>query len=68
MVLPIIPKWRAPHKNRTGQPVRIGDAEVYEADAVVMHQGMPFVLLGNSDLNRFQMRRANDRMVLERWF
>ncbi len=48
--------------------MRIGDAEVYEADAVVMHQGMPFVLLGNSDLNRFQMRRANDRMVLERWF
>jgi len=26
---------------------------------------MPFVLLGNSYLNRFQMRRDNDQMVLE---
>jgi aspartyl protease family protein len=27
---------------------------------------MPFVLLGNSYLNRFQMRRDNDQMVLDR--
>ncbi len=46
--------------------VRIGDVEVYEVDAVVTPQGMPFVLLGNSYLNRFQMRRDNDQMVLER--
>jgi len=46
--------------------VRIGDVEVYEVDAVVTPQAMPFVLLGNSYLNRFQMRRDNDQMVLER--
>jgi aspartyl protease family protein len=27
---------------------------------------MPFVLLGNSFLARFQMKRDNDQMVLER--
>ncbi len=46
--------------------VRIGDVEVYDVDAIVTPQGMPFVLLGNSYLNRFQMRRDNDQMVLER--
>ena len=46
--------------------VRIGDVEIYEVDAVVTPQAMPFVLLGNSYLTRFQMRRDNDLMVLER--
>jgi aspartyl protease family protein len=27
---------------------------------------LPFVLLGNSFLGRFQMKRENDQMVLER--
>ena len=46
--------------------VRIGDVEIYEVDAVVTPQALPFVLLGNSYLSRFQMRRDNDLMVLER--
>lgn len=46
--------------------VRIGDVEVYEVDAVVSQQPMPFVLLGNSFLNRFEMKRNNDQMILER--
>ena len=46
--------------------VRIGDVEVYDVDAVVTAQRMPFVLLGNSFLNRFQMRRDADIMVLTR--
>ena len=46
--------------------VRIGDVEVYEVDAVVGEQPMPYVLLGNSFLTRFQMKRDNDQMVLER--
>ena len=46
--------------------LRLGDVEVYEVDAVVLPQSMPFVLLGNSFLSRFQMRRDNDQMVLER--
>ncbi len=46
--------------------VRIGDVEVYDVDAVVTSQRMPFVLLGNSFLGRFQMRRDADIMVLTR--
>ena len=45
--------------------VRIGDVEIYDVDASVLPAGMPYVLLGNSFLNRFQMRRDNDQMVLE---
>ena len=46
--------------------VRVGDVEVYDVDALVSPQPMPFVLLGNSFLTRFQMKRENDQMVLER--
>jgi aspartyl protease family protein len=46
--------------------VRVADVEVREVDAVVSQEGMPFVLLGNSFLTRFQMRRENDQMVLDR--
>ncbi|RYX88438.1 MAG: TIGR02281 family clan AA aspartic protease, partial [Comamonadaceae bacterium] len=46
--------------------VRIGDVEIFEVDAVVTPQSMPFVLLGNSYLSRFQMQRDNDQMVLTR--
>jgi aspartyl protease family protein len=48
--------------------VRIGDVEVHDVDAVVTPQSMPYVLLGNSFLTRFQMKRDNDQMVLERRF
>jgi aspartyl protease family protein len=46
--------------------VRVGDVEVHDVDASVVPAGMPFVLLGNSFLGRFQMKRENDQMVLER--
>jgi aspartyl protease family protein len=46
--------------------VRVGDVEIYEVDGVVMPTNMPFILLGNSFLARFQMKRDNDQMVLER--
>lgn len=46
--------------------VKVGDVEVYEVDAVVSPAAMPFVLLGNSFLSRFQMKRDNDQMVLEK--
>lgn len=46
--------------------VRVGDVEVFEVDAIVSPAPMPYVLLGNSFLNRFQMQRNNDQMVLER--
>jgi aspartyl protease family protein len=44
--------------------MRVGDVEVYNVDAVVTPGAMPFVLLGNSFLTRFQMTRDNDQLVL----
>ncbi len=46
--------------------VRIQDVEVHDVDAAVLPQGMPHVLLGNSFLTRFQMKRENDVMTLTR--
>ncbi|MCJ0762234.1 retropepsin-like aspartic protease family protein [Variovorax terrae] len=48
--------------------VRVNDVEVYGVEAVVTPEPMPFVLLGNSFLSRFTMRRDNDLMVLDRRF
>ena len=48
--------------------VRIGDVMVYNVDAIVSPAPMPYVLLGNSYLTRFQMRRENDRMTLDKRF
>ena len=45
--------------------VRVGEVELTQVAAVVLPQPMPFVLLGNSFLTRFQMRRDNDVMRLE---
>lgn len=46
--------------------VRVGDVEVYNVDAVVVPSEMPIVLLGNSFLSRFSMRRDGDVMRLEK--
>lgn len=46
--------------------VRIGDVEIFDVEATVVPVGMPYVLLGNSFLGRFQMKRDNDLLVLER--
>jgi aspartyl protease family protein len=59
----IVPAWRM-----TLGSVRIGDVEVHNVDALVTPQAMPYILLGNSFLTRFQMKRDNDQMVLERRF
>jgi aspartyl protease family protein len=48
--------------------VRIGDVQVYNVDATVLPAPLPHVLLGNSFLTRFQMRRENDRLTLEKRF
>lgn len=55
--------WRV-----TLNTVRVGDVMVSGVEAVVTPGGMPYVLLGNSFLSRFQMNRNNDQMVLERRF
>ena len=55
--------WRV-----TLNTVRVGDVMVSGVEAVVSPGSMPYVLLGNSFLSRFQMNRNNDQMVLERRF
>jgi aspartyl protease family protein len=46
--------------------VRLGDVEIANVAAVVLPSDMPVVLLGNSFLNRFNMRRDNDVMRLDK--
>lgn len=46
--------------------IKVGDAQVYNVAGIVLPQSMPFVLLGNSFLTRFQMQRTNDQLTLER--
>jgi len=46
--------------------VRIGDVQLYDVDATVLPSQMPFILLGNSFLNRFQMKRENDKLTLDK--
>jgi aspartyl protease family protein len=46
--------------------VRVGDVQVYHVQAVVMPASTDRVLLGNSFLTRFQMKRENDQMTLDR--
>ena len=46
--------------------VRIGDVQVFNVEAVIVPAPMEQVLLGNSFLTRFQMKRENDRLTLDR--
>ena len=46
--------------------VRVGDAQVFGVSAIVLPQPMPYVLLGNTFLTRFQMQRNNDQLTLEK--
>jgi aspartyl protease family protein len=48
--------------------VRLGDVVVYDVAAIVSPQPMPYVLLGNTFLTRFQMQRTNDQLTLEKRF
>lgn len=45
--------------------VRVGEVEVTQVGAVVMPQPLPYLLLGNSFLSRFQMQRLNDELRLQ---
>lgn len=44
--------------------LRIQEVEVFNVDAIVLPTPMPFILLGNSYLTRFQMKRDNDVLTL----
>lgn len=48
--------------------VRVGDVTVYNVDATVVPAQMDQILLGNSFLSRFQMRRENDTLTLDKRF
>jgi aspartyl protease family protein len=48
--------------------VRVGEVTVYDVEASVVAASMPFVLLGNSYLSRFQMKRENDLLTLDKRF
>ena len=55
---------RVPVSLVTLSSVRVGEVEVANVQAVVMPTAMEHVLLGNSFLTRFQMKRDNDVMRL----
>ena len=46
--------------------VRIGDVQVFNVEAAVVPAQMEQVLLGNSFLMRFQMKRENDTLTLDK--
>ena len=46
--------------------VKMGSVEVFNVDAVILPAEMPMILLGNSFLSRFSMRRDSDVMRLEK--
>ena len=48
--------------------VRIGDVVVYDVEAMIVPGQMEFILLGNSFLTRFQMKRENETMTLSKRF
>lgn len=57
---------RVPVYAVTLSSVRVGDVEVANVDALVLPAAMPHILLGNSFLTRFSMRRENEVMRLEK--
>jgi aspartyl protease family protein len=57
---------RVPAFGVTLNSVRVGDVEVANVEAVVLPAAMPHILLGNSFLMRFQMKRENDILRLEK--
>ena len=48
--------------------VQVGEVTLYNVEALVIPGSLPYVLLGNSFLNRFQMQRDSDVMTLTRRF
>jgi aspartyl protease family protein len=48
--------------------VRVGEVTLYNIEAIVLPASMDQVLLGNSFLSRFQMKRENDMLTLDKRF
>lgn len=58
----------APAYKVTLNSVKVGDIELNQVDAMVQEQGLPLILLGMSFLNRTEMRREGEQMVLTKRF
>jgi len=48
--------------------VKVGDIEINQVDALIQEQGLSIILLGMSFLNRTEMRRDGEQMVLTKRF
>jgi aspartyl protease family protein len=48
--------------------VRLGEVEIYNVQAIVTANPMPFVLLGNTFLTHFQLKQENNALTLDRRF
>ena len=46
--------------------VRLGEVQIYNVQAIVTENPMPFVLLGNSFLTHFQLKQENDSLTLDK--
>ena len=57
----VVPGWKIRLSS-----VRLSDVDVRDIEAIITPISMPFVLLGNSYLTRFQMTRTNQQLVLEK--
>ena len=57
----VVPGWKIRLSS-----VRLSDVDVRDIEAIITPISMPFVLLGNSFLSRFQMTRTSEQMVLEK--
>jgi aspartyl protease family protein len=57
---------RVPVYAVTLNSLRVGDVEVANVEALVLPASMPHILLGNSFLTRFSMKRENEVMRLEK--
>jgi aspartyl protease family protein len=59
---------RTPAYQVTLDTIRVGGIELHNVEAIVIEQGLPIALLGNSFLNRTEMRREGQTMTLIRRF
>ena len=59
---------RAPVYRVKLNTVKVGDIELNQVDAVIQETGLPFALLGMSFLNRTEMRREGQQMILTKRF
>jgi aspartyl protease family protein len=58
----------APVYQVTLDSVKVGNITLNQVDGLVQENGLPIILLGMSFLNRTEMRRDGEQMVLTKRF